>query len=76
MPNGDRSREAVEDALAVGLNGEETSLALRPLITFSRMEAFHQIHLGAVGEGNLLVATTNAEHRLLRVPDDFKDTGQ
>src|SRR5687767_939807 len=76
MPDGNRSREAIEDPLAICLNGEETSLAFRPFITFPRMQAFHQIHLGSVGKRDLLVASTNPEHRLPGIPDDFKDTGQ
>src|SRR5687768_1306738 len=76
MPDGNRSREAIEDPLAICLNGEETSFALRPLITFPRMQAFHQIHLGSIDKRDLLVASTNPEYRLPGIPDDFKNTSQ
>src|SRR5258705_9349403 len=76
MPDRDFLRQVFEEATAIGCHWEISSFALRACISFARLKPTHQIDKRAVSQGDLLVSSTNAEHRLRCFLDHFNNASQ
>src|SRR5204863_7683934 len=69
-------RHTLKQTVDSVFDGEEAALTLRAFVTFAGFESLHQSHLRAVSQCDLLMATTNAENRLARLLDYFKNSGE
>src|SRR2546423_1653112 len=76
MPDGDRGRHTLEQTIASVFDRKKAALTFGAFVTFAGFESLHQSHFCAVSQCDLLMTTTNAENRLARLLDYFKNSGE